>query len=88
MHYNENIRYVCILEILGPRNLFLLFHHAFSTLERLAPAIGDAVNDPVALLLTSNEVLLFEDTKMVRKFRICNLDYSLDDADTERLGEK
>ena len=87
MHYNENPRYVCILEILGPGNLFLLFHHAFRALQHLAPEIGDAVDDPVALLFSGNKILLFEDIEMIRKFRIRNLDDALDDTDAEWLGE-
>jgi hypothetical protein len=38
---------------------FYLFSHAFRALQRLAPAIGDGVDDPVSLLLTDNEFLLF-----------------------------
>ena len=66
----------------------LLFPNAFGALQRLAPAISNRVDNPVALLFTGNKILLFEDTKMVRKFRVRDFDDTFDDTDTERLGEK
>lgn len=61
---------------------------AFCALQCLAPASGDRVNNPVPLLFTNNEILFFQDTEMVGKFGVSNVDDTLDDTDAERLGEK
>lgn len=88
VHHNKIPKHICILEILDSCNRFLLFHHAFRALQRLSPTIGDAVDDPIALLFAGNKILLFEDTEMVREFGVRNFDNALDDTDTERLGEE
>jgi hypothetical protein len=58
----EHIRFIIATHPL------LVFPQPVRALQRLAPAIGDAIDDPVALLFSGNKILLFEDTKMVRKF--------------------
>lgn len=45
-----------------------LLHQVFSALQCLASTDSDGVGDPVSLLLTSNQVLLFENIEMVGKF--------------------
>jgi hypothetical protein len=45
-----------------------LLSYTFCAFQHLTPATGYGVDDPVSLLLTNNQVLLFEDIEMVGKF--------------------
>ena len=66
----------------------VLLPQTFCALQRLAPAIGDGVDDPVPLLFTDNEILFFKDTEVIGQFRVCNFNDLFNDTDTERLGKK
>ena len=63
----------------------LLFSHTFRTLQRLSPAICDAIDDPVPVILTCGQVTFFENREMIGEFRAGEVHEPVDDADTERL---